>query len=281
MLRVFEVAALARLFCVASVCLACESVQDRSMSAPSADPMPMALPIVELRQYTLKPGQRDVLIDLFEREFIEGQEAEGMAIVGQFRDLDRPDRFVWIRAFADMPSRARSLEAFYSGPIWQAHRAVANGTMIDSANVLLLHVARPGSGFIANGRPRPARGATAVPEALVVATICYFDNPAGSEFAEFFERSVRPHLEAAQARVLASFVTETSPNNFPKLPIRDKEHVFVWFSSFGSQPDYERHLASLAQSIEWRSVAEELHRRLKAQPEVLRLRPTPRSQLAG
>lgn len=28
-------------------------------------------PVVELRQYTLKPGMRDVLIDLFEREFIE------------------------------------------------------------------------------------------------------------------------------------------------------------------------------------------------------------------
>jgi hypothetical protein len=28
-------------------------------------------PVVELRQYTLKPAQRDVLIELFEREFIE------------------------------------------------------------------------------------------------------------------------------------------------------------------------------------------------------------------
>ena len=26
-------------------------------------------PVVELRQYTLRPGQRDVLIDLFDREF--------------------------------------------------------------------------------------------------------------------------------------------------------------------------------------------------------------------
>jgi len=32
-------------------------------------------PIVELRQYTLHPGQRDVLIDLFDREFIESQES--------------------------------------------------------------------------------------------------------------------------------------------------------------------------------------------------------------
>ena len=53
--------------------------------------------IVELRQYTLHPGQRDVLIDLFDREFVESQEALGMKIVGQFRDLDNPNRFVWLR----------------------------------------------------------------------------------------------------------------------------------------------------------------------------------------
>jgi hypothetical protein len=32
-------------------------------------------PVVELRQYTLRPGQRDVLIDLFDRELVESQEA--------------------------------------------------------------------------------------------------------------------------------------------------------------------------------------------------------------
>ena len=50
--------------------------------------------VIELRQYTLKPGQRDVLIELFEREFVETQEAVGIQLVGTFRDLDRPDRFV-------------------------------------------------------------------------------------------------------------------------------------------------------------------------------------------
>jgi hypothetical protein len=66
--------------------------------------------VVELRQYALKPGQRDVLIDFFDRQFIESQEADGMAIVGQFRDRHRPDRFVWIRGFADMQRRHAALE---------------------------------------------------------------------------------------------------------------------------------------------------------------------------
>src|SRR5258708_5939547 len=80
-------------------------------------------PVVELRQYTLRPGQREVLIELFDREFVESQEATGMAIVGQFRDLDQPDRFVWIRGFPSMPVRARALAGFYGGPRPQAHTA--------------------------------------------------------------------------------------------------------------------------------------------------------------
>src|SRR5260370_37736534 len=72
-------------------------------------------PVVELRQYTLRPGQREVLIDLFDREFVESQEAAGMAIVGQFRALDEPDRFVWRRGFPSMPAPAQALASFYGG----------------------------------------------------------------------------------------------------------------------------------------------------------------------
>ena len=71
-----------------------------------------ALPVVELRQYALHPGQRDVLIDLFDREFVESQEAVGATVIGQFRDLDQPDRHVWLRGFADMDARKTMLEAF-------------------------------------------------------------------------------------------------------------------------------------------------------------------------
>src|SRR2546430_190343 len=38
---------------------------------PSNSSTETCCPIVELRQYTLHPGKRDVLIDLFDREFVE------------------------------------------------------------------------------------------------------------------------------------------------------------------------------------------------------------------
>ena len=72
----------------------------------------LCCPVVELRQYTLHPGKRDILIDLFDREFIEPQEALGITVVGQFRDVDDPDRFVWLRGFRDMVSRAKAAGFF-------------------------------------------------------------------------------------------------------------------------------------------------------------------------
>src|SRR5262249_50136163 len=71
--------------------------------------------VYELRQYPLHPGQREVLISLFDRHLVEPQEAVGMRVVGQFRDLDHPDRFVWLRSFEDMVTRDAALRAFYGG----------------------------------------------------------------------------------------------------------------------------------------------------------------------
>jgi hypothetical protein len=238
-----------------------------------------ALPIAELRQYRLHPGQRDALIDLFEREFIESQEAVGMAILGTFRDLDDSDRFVWLRGFTDMTSRARALHAFYSGPVWQAHRNAANATMVDSDDVLLLRVVRAGPGFLSSERKRPAQGASAIPESLVVANIYYFASNVGAPFIEFFERVLSPALLAADIQVGATYVSETSPNNFPPLPVRENERVFVWFSIHRDAPAYEHSLARLRQSAEWTSIRDELRSKLMREPEVHRLQPTPRSAL--
>jgi hypothetical protein len=236
-------------------------------------------PVVELRQYTLHPGKRDVLIDLFEREFIETQEAVGITIIGHFRDLADPNRFVWLRGFPDMRSRGVSLSAFYYGAHWKSLRDSANATIVDNDNVLLLHPARPDSGFALEMKVRPAIGA-AVPAGLMVATFYYFDAPVDAAFVDFFEQRVKPELVAANATVLASLTTESSPNTFPVLPVREGEHLFVWFSLFENQASYESHRATLAGSAKWSEVSEKMMVRLKFRaPEVLRLSPASRSLL--
>ncbi len=235
-------------------------------------------PIVELRQYTLHRGKRDVLIDLFDREFVESQEALGMRIIGQFRDLDNENRFVWLRGFRDMARRAQALQAFYGGSVWKEHRDAANATMIDSDNVLLLRPARASSGFQLDNSVRPAPGMSNSFEGLFVATIYYFNAPVGMTFVDFFERDLKPALTEIGAPLLAYFVTENSANNFPVLPVRESEHVFVWFSRFASSATYKDFAAAFAQHA---GLVGELSSYLKGRPEVLKLSPTARSRLDG
>jgi quinol monooxygenase YgiN len=239
-------------------------------------------PIVELRQYTLHPGRRDELIKLFDREFVETQEAVGIQVIGQFYDLDNPDRFVWLRGFNDISAREQSLHAFYGGPVWKAHRDAANATMIDSDNVLLLRPARPTSGFTLNYSERPASDNNTAPNGFVSATIHYFDAAVDSDFINYFENNIKPILIDAGALILAYFVTEDSANNFPALPVRENEKVFVWFGGFQHQAAYDQHLATLSKSKTWNhEILESLKQRQIRVPDQLRLSPTRRSRLTG
>lgn len=226
-------------------------------------------PVMELRRYTLHPGQRDVLIMLFDREFVETQEAVGIEVIGQFRDLDSPDHFVWLRGFPDLRSRTESLRAFYGGPAWQAHRSAANATMIDSDDVLLLRPAHPGSGFRL-GPDRPAAGSNGI----IVAITWHLQPEAETGFPEVFETVLAPMLGDAGIPILASFVSEHGENGFPALPVRQDARVFVWFSRFPDRAAYERHAAVPG-------LAAALRPQLARPPEVALLSPTARSRLRG
>ena len=246
--------------------------------------MPTDLPrpecnIVELRQYTLHPGQRDALIELFEREFVESQEAVGMTVMGQFRDLDDADRFTWLRGFHDLAARPAALNAFYTDPVWQAHRTAANATMVDSDNVLLLRPAWPGSGISMHGRTRAAPGssaATALPAGLLEASIFHLREPAGAELLERCRPPLAPAHARAGAAMLGWYVTESRPNNFPRLPVREGEPVLVAFRMFDDETTFD----AFTRSGAWAREVQPLSGGWLARPaQSLRLSPTARSAL--
>jgi len=244
-----------------------------------ADPMPIPTDptVLELRQYTLHPGRRDELIALFEREFIEPQEEVGIAVVGTFRDLDAPDRFVWMRAFADMPARADGLALFYGGPAWKQHRDAANATMIDSDDVLLLRPLGGHEALMAALQPRPAAGDAAPAGGVFTVTICPLRAPADAAVVHAFDQHVHPWWVGVGGDLLACWVTEHAPNNFPRLPVREGESVIAWLTRFDDEAAQQRHAARLASSgclqrPEWQAL-------LDGAPVHLRLAPTPRSAL--
>ncbi len=220
-------------------------------------------PVIELRQYTLHPQQRDAFIDLFERELVAPHEALGLRVAGAFRDLDDPDRFVWLRGFADMPSRAAGLTAYYGGPAWQAHRTAANAMLIDSGNVLLL---RP-----AGGHPQTG------PAGLVTATVCPLGDASASASVNAFERNVRAAWLAAGALWVAGASTDPTPNNYPRLPVREGEPVIVWLAGFADAAAYQRFAELMAGAPEWTA----WRSGLATAPHTLRLAPTDHSAVAA
>jgi quinol monooxygenase YgiN len=209
--------------------------------------------IYELRQYTLHPGRRDELIELFEREFVESQEELGARVIGTFRDLGDPDRFVWVRGFADMATRLTALTGFYAGPVWREHREDANATMIDSNDVLLLEPFGPGF-------PDAPRAAGAPGPSRVLAVV-----------------RTGPDLDPALAHAerllgVRPVVARTAPyaNDFPALPVRDEQAV-VWFASFPDAPALRAARGRLDADLSWRATAKSM--------QLLELEPTARSAL--
>lgn len=176
--------------------------------------------VVELRQYTLHPGRRDALITLFERQFVESQQAAGVILIGLFRDLDDPDRFVWLRGFTGMEQRRAALTAFYDGPVWAAHRDAANAAMIDSDDVLLL-------------QPHP------VPAHAALGEVC---KPwtGGDRRLTLTVQTLDTALDVPDpghpgAQILAAWVTNPAQNTFPRLPVREGERVLVWLTAYADE----------------------------------------------
>ncbi len=230
-------------------------------------------PVFELRQYKIEPGRRDEFIELFDREFVETQEAEGMALIGQFRDRADPDRFTWIRGFPTMAARQESLTAFYTGPTWLKHRGAANPMLVDNDNVLLLRPAF-GAAFQAIGERRGA----GAPARLVVVTIHYLWKQPEEGFAAFFRHTYAPALERARLTVAAALVREESSNNFARLPVREGEKLFVWMAAVESEEAWRAGAARLARDPQWDAIRKELTNLEERAAQQLLLDPTPRSR---
>ncbi len=176
---------------------------------------PSSTDVLELRRYTLHPGQRDVLIDVFDEWFVTGQEDVGMRIVGQFSDVDAPDAFVWMRGFASMDQRTAALEAFYGGPVWAAQRDVANATMVDWTDVLLL---QPLAARTALGNDLPIKSGR------VGIAVVPLPGPLASA-----ARSVVVQSFDETPNAVGAYMSLHAPNGFPALPVRDAEVLVLCF----------------------------------------------------
>lgn len=167
-------------------------------------------PLFELRSYAAHPGQRDTLIDMFESIFLDAYQASGARILGTFRALDDPDRWVWIRAFANAASRGQVLRDFYAGEVWKRHAAACNNLIADVAAAILLRAIDPRS-----------FAALCVPPA---------ETPPSQSV---YELAIRPLAAGEVPVATATFVTDRSENSYPRQPVRS-DSVVVMLRRLGS-----------------------------------------------
>lgn len=232
--------------------------------APAAVAQAPRLDVIELRQYTLKGGMRAPFTRLFEREFVTTQNVVGCHVRAVFRDLDDPDRFVWMRGFTGMDARKAALEAFYFGPVWKTHRTEANAMIVDSDNVLLL---KPLTGAVGP--------ATLGGRGLVRIAIHRLREVDPAALAAFFASRMQPVIEAAGAQVVATLATEAAANTFPRLPVREHDPVFVWIAHFPDETAERGFTRQWGAVSGWRDgIADALLPALMQKPEVLRLMPS-------
>lgn len=222
--------------------------------------------LFEWRSYRTAPGRRDDLIAMFEGAFLGAYEAGGARIVATFRDLDQPDRWIWIRAFRDAESRRAALEAFYSSAAWKAGRRAANATIADTREVFLLRAVSGG----AHAQDRAA---------LIVATIHPLAARCEEDFAALFAAQAAPVLRAHGGAPFATFITDRRPNSFPRQRVRTSP-VFVTLTRFASVAAHDAFLAARDGDAVWiDEIRPALATCLSAPIRTHRLEPTARSAL--
>ncbi len=99
--------------------------------------------VLEIRIYRIRQGKRDAFAEFFSTKTIAPQEAVGMQVLGQFKDLENDDCFVWLRGFPDLQTRDLRKAAFYDGELWLKELEAEAFAMIeDYSNVWLVTPAR-------------------------------------------------------------------------------------------------------------------------------------------
>ena len=85
----------------------------------------------ELRQYRLRPGQRDKCVRFMDEVVIPFQASKGMVVIGSFVGQEDEDLYVWIRRFESEEQCKQQYEAVYESDHWKSVIAPELPALID------------------------------------------------------------------------------------------------------------------------------------------------------
>ena len=232
--------------------------------------------VIELRNYPMRPLGRDSFIDNFEAHYLEEIERFGAFVMGQFRVMDEPNRFVWLRGFSDMAVREASLRGFYAGEVWKRHGQISMALFLRPLTVRLL---RPLAGTdltagatLASTLSAFAAGTCSVETDVVVVDILRAaDSERRDGLADSLRGSARS-LTGEDSELRGLLVAEERTDGWEEEVVRDLDEVVMVTAHRG--PEAASRHARVVSDLVRRSRVE-----LRGPPTSLTLLPTMRSAL--
>ncbi|MGI6368679.1 MAG: NIPSNAP family protein [Anaerolineae bacterium] len=94
----------------------------------------------ELREYRMRPGQRDKFIQYMDEVVIPFQISKGMIVVGSYAGEQEEDLWVWIRRFECEEERERLYAAVYQDETWTGTIGPAIGELIDRSKTVVRRI---------------------------------------------------------------------------------------------------------------------------------------------
>jgi hypothetical protein len=91
----------------------------------------------ELRQYRVKPGQRERWVKFMEETIIPFQISQGMVVIGSFVGEQEDDLYVWVRRFESEEERERLYKKVYESETWRSEIAPLTNEMLDRERIVV------------------------------------------------------------------------------------------------------------------------------------------------
>jgi hypothetical protein len=192
--------------------------------------------VMELRNYVLKPGQRERFTKYFEQHFTQSQVEVGAYPLNWFKVDGAPGNFLWLRGFADMASRSKFLPAFYYGPVWKQFGAEANTMLANNDNVYLLKPLTLQNGTletsaaINTGLLRNNKGIAVID--------FYIANTKLDKLKTAFAKYYLPAYKTAGITNFTLWVSEMAKNDFPQLPVFQDGNLLVVLTFYKDEAEY-------------------------------------------
>ena len=192
--------------------------------------------VIELRNYRMRVGARDSFISYFEEHLLSPQAEMGGYPLGGYRVKGEEDQFCWIRGFENISYRSGFLPGFYGGTIWAQHREAANSHLSNNDEVYLLRPVAVKDGDLKTLSYLPA--SALLPHGGIVVADLIIANTKRAALQVLWAQHYLPILEQSGLKEYSLWVSEETPNDFPRLPAFQDPNLLVQFSFYDSELQY-------------------------------------------